>query len=343
MSIGDAPMVKMSDVADKANVSKATVSRVLRNPETVKKATRDKVLAIIEQLNYQPNILARHFRRSETNTILVVIPNIMNTVFSHILGGIEHEAGMHGYRVILANTNRQVEKEYEYLDHLRQRQADGMILLSARMDKGVLSEVMKQYPVVLTADYLEGIPIPTVTIDNVSSGRTATEHLIKLGHSRIAHITGPLHLLVSQDRLKGYRQALLQNDLDVDNILIQEGDFSHESGYNQMTKLLALEHPPTAVFSANDEMATGIIKAAKDHGLSVPEDLAVVGFDNVKLSAIYDPGITTIAQPMFEMGSKAMELLLEQINGDETSKKQYVLQNELVIRESCGANQKKLG
>lgn len=330
-------MVKMNDVAEKANVSKATVSRVLRNPETVKKDTREKVLAIIEQMNYQPNILARHFRRSETNTILVVVPNIMNTVFSHILGGIEHAACEKGYRVLLANTNKQVEKEYEYLDHLKQRQVDGMILLSARMDKDVLDEVMRQYPVVLTADYLEGIAIPTVSIDNVSSARTATEHLIKLGHSRVAHITGPLHLLLSQDRLKGYRQALLQNDLDVDNILIQEGDFSYESGYNQMTKLLALEHPPTAVFSANDEMATGVIKAAKDYGLSVPEDLAVVGFDNIKLSAIYDPGITTIAQPMFEMGKKAMELLLEQINGVEMTKRQYVLENELIIRDSCGA------
>lgn len=330
-------MVKMNDVAERANVSKATVSRVLRNPETVKKATRDKVLAIIEQLNYQPNILARHFRRSETNTILVVVPNIMNTVFSHILGGIEYAAGENGYRVLLANTNQQVEKEYEYLDHLKQRQVDGMILLSARMDKGIIAEVMKQYPVVLTADYLEGIAIPTVSIDNVSSARTATEHLIKLGHSRVAHITGPLHLQVSQDRLKGYRQALLQTNLDVDNILIQEGDFSHESGYNQMTKLLALEHPPTAVFSANDEMATGVIKAAKDYGLSVPEDLAVVGFDNIKLSAIYDPGITTIAQPMFEMGKKAMELLLHQITGVEMTKRQYVLENELIIRDSCGA------
>ncbi|SFD35139.1 transcriptional regulator, LacI family [Bacillus sp. OV194] len=330
-------MVKMSDVAEKAKVSKATVSRVLRNPETVKKDTRDKVLAIIEQMNYQPNILARHFRRSRTNTILVVVPNIMNTVFSHILGGIEHAAGENGYRVLLANTNKQVEREYEYLDHLKQRQVDGMILLSARMDKDILAEVINQYPVVLTADYLEGIAIPTVTIDNVSSARTATEHLIKLGYKRIATITGPLHLLVSQDRLKGYRQALLQNELDVDNILIQEGDFSHESGYNQMNKLIALEHPPTAVFAANDEMATGVIKAAKDNRLSVPEDLAVVGFDNIKLSAIYDPGITTVAQPMFEMGEKAMELLLQQINGVEMTKRQYVLENQLIIRESCGA------
>lgn len=334
-------MVKMSDVAEKANVSKATVSRVLRNPETVKKTTRDKVMAIIEQMNYQPNILARHFRRSQTNTILVVIPNILNTVFSHMLGGIEHAAGKQGYRVLLANTNKQVEKEYEYLDHLKQRQVDGMILLSARMDKTVLQEVLDEYPVVLTADFLEGVAIPTVTIDNVSSARTATEHLINLGHQRIAHITGPMHLLVSQDRLKGYRQALLQNELDVDNILIQEGDFSHESGYNQMNKLLALEHPPTAVFAANDEMATGVIKAAKDNGLSVPKDIAVVGFDNIKLSYIYEPGITTIAQPMFDMGKKAMELLLQQINGEDMPKKQHVLESQLIIRESCGAKSQK--
>jgi LacI family repressor for deo operon, udp, cdd, tsx, nupC, and nupG len=329
-------MVKMSDVAKLANVSTATVSRVLRNPETVKENTRKKVLNVIEQLNYQPNILARHFRRNETNTILVMVPNILNTVFTGIIEGIESEAARNGYRVLLGNTNKSVENEYGLIDLLKQKQTDGMILFSARMDPKTLVNLSEEYPIVLTTAYIDGLKVPTVSIDNISSSRNAVEHLIKLGHTRIAHISGPLEFNGSRDRYKGYQQALLQNDLMIDSMLVQEGDFTLESGYNLMLKFIAMEHPPTAVFTANDEMAMGVVKAAKDHGLKVPEDLAVVGFDNISFSAIFEPALTTIAQPLFKMGQVSMQLLLQQIQGVQVSKMQHILESELIIRDSCG-------
>jgi LacI family repressor for deo operon, udp, cdd, tsx, nupC, and nupG len=334
-------MVKMSDVAKLANVSTATVSRVLRNPETVKENTRKKVLNVIEQLNYQPNILARHFRRNETNTILVMVPNILNTVFTGIIEGIESEAARNGYRVLLGNTNKSVENEYGLIDLLKQKQTDGMILFSARMDPKTLVNLSEEYPIVLTTAYIDGLKVPTVSIDNISSSRNAVEHLIKLGHTRIAHISGPLEFNGSRDRYKGYQQALLQNDLKIDSMLVQEGDFTLESGYNLMLKFIAMEHPPTAVFTANDEMAMGVVKAAKDHGLKVPEDLAVVGFDNISFSAIFEPALTTVAQPLFKMGQVSMQLLLQQIQGVQVSKIQHILESELIIRDSCGGKGKK--
>ena len=329
-------MVKMSDVAKLANVSTATVSRVLQNPDTVKENTRNRVLAVIKELNYQPNILARHFRRNETNTILVLVPNILNTVFTGIIEGIESEAAKNGYRVLLGNTNRKVENEYSLINLLKQRQADGMILFSARMDRQTLLELSKEYSIVLTTAYLEGLKVPTVSIDNVSSSRIAVEHLIKLGHTRIAHISGPTELANSRDRYRGYQQAMLHNDIEIDSLLVQEGDFSLESGYNQMLKFIAIGKPPTAVFAANDEMAMGAIKAAKEHGIHVPGELAVVGFDNIFFSSIFEPALRTIAQPLFNMGQVSMKLLLQQIQGESLDKMQYILDSKLVIRESCG-------
>jgi LacI family repressor for deo operon, udp, cdd, tsx, nupC, and nupG len=332
-------MAKMSDVAKLANVSTATVSRVLRNPETVKEKTKNRVLAVIEELNYQPNILARHFRRNETNTILVLVPNILNTVFTGIIEGIEAEAAKNGYRVLLGNTNKSVENEYGLVDILKQKQTDGMILFSAKMDQQTLLKLSKEYPIVLTTAYIDGLKVPTVSIDNISSSRRAVEHLVNLGHTRIAHISGPLELAASRDRFKGYQQAMIQNDLEINSMLVQEGDFTFESGYNQMLKFIAMEKPPTAVFAASDEMAMGVVKAAKEHGIHVPGELAVIGFDNISFSSIFEPALTTIAQPMFKMGQLSMELLLQQIQGGPLSKMQHILESELIVRESCGGKE----
>ncbi|MDQ0229241.1 LacI family DNA-binding transcriptional regulator [Metabacillus malikii] len=332
-------MVKMSDVALKANVSTATVSRVLHSPETVKEQTRQKVLNAIKELNYQPNILARQLRKNETKTILVVVPNIMNTVFLGIIEGIEAEASKNQYKVLLGNTNNDVKKEYGLIDLLKQKQTDGMILFSARLEEDILHELSEQYPIVLTADFIDGLKVPTVSIDNISSSRKAVLHLISLGHTRIAHISGPLSNSSARDRFKGYEQALYQHSMEVGSMLVQEGDYSLESGYNQMRKLLALEKMPTAVFAANDEMAIGAIKAAKEHGLNIPQDLAIVGFDNIHFSSIFEPRLTTIAQPLFKMGQLSMKLLLAQINGSVSEKTQYILESELIIRDSCGGKE----
>ncbi|WP_394238695.1 LacI family DNA-binding transcriptional regulator [Niallia oryzisoli] len=329
-------MVRIADVAKLANVSTATVSRVLSNTGKVKKETSEKVLAAIKQLNYQPNILARQLRTLETKTILVVVPDISNPFFSKVLRGIEVVADENGYQVLLGDTINKPEHEIAFLDILRQKKADGMILLTARSDRKSLEQLTKEYPVVLACEYIEGAAIPTVSIDNISSARKITEHLIQLQHERIATITGPLHVVLGRDRLKGFQQAMTQYSLPLDQCLIQEGDFTLESGCNQMLKLLALENPPTAVFAANDEMAMGAIKAIKSKGLKVPNDIAVVGFDDIKFASIFEPALTTISQPTFEIGEKAIELLISLINNKPIQKEQYILEDKLIIRESCG-------
>lgn len=328
-------MVTISDVAKLANVSTATVSRVLSNSGNVKKETTEKVLEAIQKLNYQPNVLARQLRKLETKTILVVVPDITNTFFSKILRGIERVAIENDYEVLLGDTGNDVERERGYLDILRQKKADGMILLTARLESHLLEEMAGEFPVVLACEYLEGSTIPTVSIDNISSARKATEYLINLGHRRIGFISGPLNVILSRDRLKGFRQAMAQHNIPIESFLVQEGDFSFESGYNMMMKFLALDQPPTAVFAANDEMAIGAIKAIKSKGLHVPDDISVVGFDDIKFASIYEPALTTISQPMFEIGKKAMELLIKLINKDQLEKNQYILEDQLVIRETC--------
>ena len=328
-------MVRISDVAKMANVSTATVSRVLSNSGNVKKETAEKVLEAIKKLNYQPNLLARQLRRLETKTVLVVVPDITNTFFSKILRGIEQVAIENDYEVLLGDTGNSVEREKGYLDILRQKKADGMIMLTARLESHLLEEISHEFPVVLACEYLEGSDIPTVSIDNISSARKATEYLISLGHKRIGFLSGPMDVILSRDRLKGFKQGMMQHDIAIEPNLIQEGDFSFESGFNLMTKLLALTEPPTAVFASSDEMAIGAIKAIKAKGLKVPDDISIVGFDDIKFASIFEPALTTVSQPMFEIGQKAMELLIKLMNGSEIERRQYILEDQLVIRDSC--------
>jgi LacI family transcriptional regulator, repressor for deo operon, udp, cdd, tsx, nupC, and nupG len=333
-------MASIKDVAKLANVSTATVSRVLRNAGNVTEETKRRVLEAIEALNYQPNVLGRYLRRMETETVLVIVPDITNPFFSKVLRGIEAVALERGYQVLLGDTQNDVQLEEQYLNVLPQKQVDGMIFLTARTRKELMEEMSRQFPIVLACEYLEGTDIPTVSIDNISSARKATEHLIGLGHRRIAHLTGPMDVILSRDRLRGYYQALAQHDIDVDAALVQEGDFSFESGYNVTLKLLALEKPPTAIFAANDAMAIGAIKAVRHRGGRVPDDVAVVGFDDIQMASIFEPSVTTIAQPMFDIGKQAMKLLLQLIDGEEVERRQFVLPDRLVIRESCGGKRR---
>lgn len=328
-------MVRIADVAKLANVSTATVSRVISNSGTVKKETAEKVMEAVKKLNYQPNVLARQLRRSETKTILVVVPDITNPFFSEVLRGIESVAIQNGYQVLLGDARNNAESEASYLTILGQKKADGLILLTARSNQKMLEEISQDYPVVLACEYYEGSRLPTVSIDNVSSARKATEYLISLNHKRIGHISGPLNVVVGRDRCKGFHQAMAQHGLSVDPSLVQEGEFSFESGFNLMMKFLALQDFPTAIFAGNDEMAMGAVKAVKSKGFKVPEDFSVVGFDDIKFASIFEPALTTVAQPTFDMGQKAMQLLLKIINGEELEKSQFILPDKLIVRDSC--------
>ncbi|MFC7391614.1 LacI family DNA-binding transcriptional regulator [Scopulibacillus cellulosilyticus] len=327
-------MSNLKDVAKLAKVSTATVSRVLTNKGNVTAENKRKVMEAVKELNYHPNILGRQLRTMETKTILVVVPDITNTFFSNVLRGIESIAMENGYQVLLGDTQNRIESEY--FNHLYYKKVDGAILLTARTDPQVLNMLFENYPIVLACEFIEGAEIPTINIDNISGAQQMTNHLISLGHERIAHITGPLDGVLGRDRLKGYRKAMAHRHLETPDELIVEGNFSFDSGYHLMEKLLNLKNPPTSVFAANDEMAIGAIKSIKANNLSVPEDIAVVGFDGIQMSTIVEPALTTFSQPTFEIGSNAMELLICLLRKERLEEKQVILNGRTVIRESCG-------
>jgi LacI family transcriptional regulator, repressor for deo operon, udp, cdd, tsx, nupC, and nupG len=329
-------MTTINDVAHLAKVSTATVSRVLHDTGNVKQATRNRVLKAVEALDYQPNILARQFRRKETRSIVVVFPDITSPFYSKVLLGIEDVAHRYNYQVLLGDSRNDPEREYQYLDLLKQKQVDGMILLTSRIGQADMAEIASQFPIVLAGDYIEGLQVPTVSIDNISGARKITDHLISLGHERMAFFSGPMDRNFSKDRWKGFRQALANHDLQVYEGYILEGNYTIDSGYALLLRILDLDPRPTAVFASNDQMAVGAIKAAQDMGLRVPEDLAIVGFDDIDMASICEPELTTIAQPKHGIGEQAMELLIQQMMNIPLAKPHVLLDGKLIIRESCG-------
>jgi len=329
-------MTTMKDVAKLAKVSDATVSRVFSDPDAVSDKTKQIVLDAADELNYELNVLARNLRKMKTEIIMVILPDISNPFFSKIVRGIESVAMENNYKILLGDTKNDLVLEKEYLKNLDQKYADGVISLTARIDSKLIREISEKYNMVLACEYIDEASVPTVSIDNVEGAYKATKHLINLGHKRIAHISGPKNVILSQDRLKGYKKALSDHNIKIDGDLINEGDFGYKSGYKNMSKLLKLDKAPTAVFADSDQMAIGAIKAIKSHGLKVPDDFAVVGFDNIEIASIYEPSLTTVCQPMYEIGVKAMQLLLDILEKKELENIKIKLESKLIIRDSCG-------
>lgn len=329
-------LATVKDVAKKAGVSIATVSRVIRNEEIVTPKTREIVLSAIKELNYQPNALARQLRQQETNTVIVIVPDIGNTFFHEILLGIESEAEKYGYQVLIVDMHNKPDIESHYLHALQQRQVDGVISLSANVAKSLMEQVATSSPVVVACQYLDNSNIPNVTIDNIGAARTMVEYLIKLGHTRIAHLTSHPTALLYRDRFNGYISALANHNIPIDLELVKYGESTIASGYEMMSSLLELSNPVTAVFAAGDVMAIGALKALKNAGLNVPGDCSVAGFDDIEISSIFEPALTTISQPKLLMGKTSFKKLLKLMKGEPLAEQQELLNYKLIIRESCG-------
>lgn len=329
-------MNKMDDVAKLAGVSTATVSRVLSKRSNVSLRTHRRVMDAVEQLGYKPNRLASNFRKKTSQTVIVVLPDIRNQFFSEVIQGVEEVARRRGYHVLLGDTSSEDGSEHKFMDLVNQRFVDGLILATARIPKEEILAASKEIPIVLACEYADGLDIPAVGIDNVSAAREATQHLIDQGHRRIGFISGPLSIVLCRDRLKGYRQAMTINELPIEECLIQEGDFSLMDGFHIMSKFRASNDPPTAVFASSDSMAIGALKAVHSHGLKVPQHVSIIGFDDIPACTYAYPELTTIRQPTFEMGSLAMMLLLDIIEGEDKIRKQMILPHELIIRETTG-------
>jgi LacI family repressor for deo operon, udp, cdd, tsx, nupC, and nupG len=295
------------------------------------------VLDAVARCGYTGNISARNLRKMETRLVTILIPDVTNPFFNEIVRGIEQIAREHSYSVLLADTENLPGQETAYGNLLASRRTDGMILLNGRVPAGLLPQEQpsgKIPPVVAACEYVTNVDLPTVQIDNIEAARTATQHLLDLGHRRIGFITGPLWNVLSRDRLHGYRDALLDAGLAFDDALVAQGNFSIASGVTAASQLLDLPDRPSAIFASNDEMAIGAIRAARDRGLRVPQDVSVMGFDDIRFAAFVDPPLTTVSQPGAEIGRVAMTLLLRILTGQPIDDRRILLPTHLVLRSS---------
>ena len=319
------------EVAQAAKVSVATVSRTLQMPDVVAPATRTRVQVAIDKLGYRPNAQARMLRTARTNVIVALVPDISNPFFAEVIRGIEQVAHQNGYSVLLGDTQNSRMREKAYAALLETKQADGLITLMPHIPR---LEMPGPYPVVNACEYVKDKSITSVYVDNETAAREATAYLLNLGHRDIAFITGPMDSPICVDRDRGYEHALQQAGIKRDRKLTAIGDFSVEAGIRAVDTLLAKKQRFTAVFCSNDEMAIGAIQALKARGLKVPQDISVIGFDDIRFSRYMDPPLTTVAQPKDELGREAMNLLIELLRGIDMPARKRILPTQLVIRGS---------
>ena len=332
-------MSKMRDVAEKAGVSVSTVSHVINETRFVSDETRMRVLSAMDDLNYQPNKLARSLRRKDkrTQTLGLLVPDSINPFFNEALRGVEDACFGANYNVFLCNSENRPEKELEYLEALIGKQIDGIILFSTGTQDSLALLKHNNVTPVLVDRELEHNTYDSVMVENEKGGQIATEYLIDLGHERIACITGPSYLTPSAKRVHGYLKTLQDAGLPIDEALIVQGDFRPQSGYSGMNTLLKLPDPPTAVFACNDMMAIGAMHAIHEAELHIPDDISIIGFDDIMFTAYTMPPLTTVAQPSYEMGLIAAEILINRLADAKSQSRQEILPPTLVIRESCRA------
>jgi LacI family transcriptional regulator, repressor for deo operon, udp, cdd, tsx, nupC, and nupG len=338
MAAAEAPvMPNIYEVAKRAGVSTATVSRVLSRPQVVSPETRRRVLHAVKTMAYAPNSAAKNLRTLRTGKLLVTVPDISNPFFSLILQGIEDAAQREGHAVLFGDTQHDEKREERYALMLQRKEADGLIFLGHRLPKSagdlVRSMAPACAPVVNGCEFNPRLRIPSVHIDNAAAASEAMDHLYNLGHRRMGIVTGPLVSPLSRDRLHGATTRARAEGAEQD-FVIMHGDFSIESGAFAAERLFARQERPTAIFCFNDEMAFGVLQVARRRGMRVPDDLSVVGFDDIRFSRHMDPPLTTIAQPMREIGEGTVRLLLDILSGKTVGPTSVTLAHKLIVRGS---------
>jgi LacI family transcriptional regulator len=335
-------VVTIHDVATHAGVSAMTVSRVINHPARVAPATRLRVEQAIHDLGFVPNALARSLLHGRTHTIALIVSDISNPFFTQVARGVEDVAQRNGYTVIFGNSDESPEKERQYIQALLSRRVDGLLIAAAGSASRPMLEVLlrHKHPFVLIDRVIDGIATDTVIGDSIGGARLLTEHLIGLGHRRIALVNGPSEVSTAYDRRRGYLEALRTHALEPQPELIIEGYYKRDSGYQAARQLLALPpaQRPTAIFAGNNFLSVGVIEALREAQLVVPQDIAVVSFDDIELASALYPFLTVVAQPARTFGTIAMQFLLERLDGAEApAPRKVVLPPELVVRVSCGA------
>ncbi|WP_102026530.1 LacI family DNA-binding transcriptional regulator [Salirhabdus sp. Marseille-P4669] len=326
-------MANIQQVAQKAGVSVATVSRVLNNATSVSPATKRRVETAIKDLNYEPSMLGRNLRNSESRLLLVLLPSISNPFYTEIINGIQNTAIANNYNILLCETDSNPERENIYFNMVKNKLADGIISMDPTVNMQKLNELAENHPVILCSEYEEGGCIPYVTIDSEQAAYQAVKHLIKLGHEKIALINSDEKFLYARHRREGYERALKEFHLPIHSEWIYHSkQLDFQDGVQAIRRLLQLEEKPTAVFAVSDTLAIGALKGMNVKGLQVPHDMAIVGFDNISFSNMTNPTLTTIEQPMHKMGVIAANMLMSSIKGEQVES--IILDHELIIRES---------
>ena len=335
----DQPNIR--DVAKAAGVSTATVSRALAQPDKVREATLKKVMAAVEEIGFVPNRQASMFRSRKSNTVILLVRDISNPFYLDIYKGVEEAAFEAGYKVLMGDAREDDERITHYIDAVRECHADGLILMIGSFPQKLLAHTDKLPPIVVALEEIDGLQAPAVRVDNVAAAEDAVAHLIAQGHRRIVHLTGPLDEYLGKARLQGYRQALEKAGLAIDEELIVPGDFSLNAGYDQTAKLLAKGVQFSAIFASSDQMAIGAASALREKGLSIPEDVSLVGFDDTLIASIFYPPLTTVYQPRREIGRAAMAMMIRRLSaeaGDPLAQQDAVLDQqfstELITRQS---------
>jgi LacI family transcriptional regulator len=334
--------ITIKDIARIANVSHTTVSRALNNQSRIRNETKEKILSIAKELNYRPNFIARSLVMRRSKTLGLVITTIANPFYTELAQGIEATSRKLGYNIILCSTQSDLETEKLYIDMLCSKGVDGIIFTSAHMgDPNILELAEEGFPIILvnrrTHHPTVREKVDYVGIDNIQGGFLAVEHLIKLGHRRIGIIGGSSESSVGFERLEGGKRALATYGLKQMDDYFLEGDFLKESGHRGGIRFIRMAEPPTALFAANDYMALGAFQAVVEEGLRVPDDMAIVGFNDIEFTAMKGIELTTIGQKKYEMGALSVENLVEKIEGRKVGPaKEIILNPELIIRRTCG-------
>lgn len=332
-------MATIKDVAALSGVSISTVSRTLSGAVPVSEEVRARVMDAVEQLHYEPNALARGLKKRGTQLIALVVPNIMNPIFPAVARGVEDTARKLGYNVILCNTDEQREVEIKYINDLHKHWVDGYIFATAAGDGGHILQLQKQgTPAVLLIRDMEKLScgFDSVLINNEKGAYDMTRFLIERGNRRIALVSGNTEFLLYRQRCAGYRKALAEAGIPLEeDLLLEVKDIEGSTGYQAVQAMLRGGEIPDAIFATSDPIAIGTMHALRDFGLRIPEDISVAGFDNLDISAKIEPPLTTMSQPLYKMGALAAKLLVERIEG-KTGKppKRYVVNPKLVVRRS---------
>lgn len=333
---------RIVDVANRAGVSVATVSRVLNDSNLVSGKTKSRVMEAIQELNYTPNAAAKNLRSKRAMTIGVVVSDIQVSYYAEIIKGIENMANSLHYNVIICDAQNQKEKEVGYVSLLLNRTVDGMIFVTPSLsNKELVALVEGGYNVAVIGRLIEHADIPCIHTDNVMIAKDVVNHLIEQGHERIAFLSGYADAIDSYERLEGYMKALRGANLPFIPDLIENGDFNEDGGYRAFLRLLDKKAAFTAIFAANDEMALGVYLACQELSISIPEQLAVVGVDNIRLTKYVTPKLSTVEQPKYTMGALLAEKLIDRMNEDVyRDQRVFCVDSKLLVRESSSFSRK---